>query len=148
MDMSITRLDYLEDIAEDVNYLRKKIYKKVKRLLESIEKNQDPARTLANIVFLLSPKIDIVQRDLVWSNMAALPGVKLRFIAEFMGKPVDNAVAIVEIFDKEGSLDPNKHIIFGKEVSILFFRLIKIEDTKEYGGSLYDKLSQASEAEV
>ena len=139
---------YLEDIHEDVNYLREKIYKKVRKLLESIKTSQNPARTLANIVLFLEPKIDIVYRDLVWSNMVALPCVKIRFIAEFMGRPVDNAVAIIEVFGKGGSLDSDKQVVFGKEVSILIFRLLKIEDNKDYDGSLYAKLIKATEAEV
>ena len=141
-------LMYLEDIREDVNYLKEKIYRKVRKLLESIEKSQDPARTLSNVIFLLEPTVEVESRDLVWSKMAALPGVKIRIVAEFMGRPFDNAVAIIEIFGKEGSLDPNKQIVFGKEVSILFFRLIQIEDNNDYDGSLYYKLTKKTEKEA
>ena len=135
------------DIREDVNYLKEKIYKKVRKLLESVEKSQDPSRALSNIILLLEPQVDIVHRDLVWSNMVALPGVKIRFIAEFMGRPVDNGVAILEIFGEELSRDPNKQIVFDKKVSLLLYRLIKIEDNKDYSGSLYEKLLETEKEE-
>lgn len=142
-----TNLNYLEDVRDDVHYLQGKIYKKVRNLLEAIERHPEPVRYLANIIFLLAPKVEVVYRDLEWSKMEVLPGVKIRFVTEFMGKPVDNTVAIIEVFGKDGSLDPSKQVVFGKEVSRLIYRLLTIEDNRDYSGSLYEKLLETEKEE-